>query len=220
MAGCKVSTAAPGVARIDFMMGFHLHGTKDALLAAKLARPEWFAEGFKRDRRGRALRTVRGDFEGKRFKCVHRARTDDYVLTFYYVGEDLEAREREWAMAHAQRARLVDATATEQRRLADLPKDHEAYRAQMGRTAELIALEVRTLAGEGIGGYRYADGAMEEIESALDALADALALGKTEHSPQRQRAAVNAVRAETAKADTALQAFIAVATAATPRRRG
>lgn len=162
-----------------------------------------------------ALNAPRGDFEGKRFRCVHRARTDDYQLTFYYVGAEREAREQEWLTSSEQRRRLAEATAAEKRRLADLPADHEAYRALMTSMAESIAMEVRTLAGRGLGGYRYSDEAMEDVGRALDALADALALGRTEFSPAWKRATVSSLRAETAKANAGLQAFIALVTAGT-----
>lgn len=48
IAGPTISKPAPGVERIDFMMGYHLYGTKTALLAAKLARREWFTDGRQR----------------------------------------------------------------------------------------------------------------------------------------------------------------------------
>lgn len=213
MAAGKRSTPAPGVERFDFVLGYHLDGTKEALLAAGLAHADWFVDGSERDSRGRTRRTKRGEFEGKRFKCVHRAQTNDYHLTFYYVGTEREQREHGWNERNAERRHLEEAQADEARRVADLPGSIEEYRLRMLATADLVAREVRVLASRGAGGYRYDDVAMAEVEQALSMLTSTLELGQVMFSPQRRQATVTALRAKTAKANLPLQVWIATATA-------
>lgn len=213
MAAVQVTTAAPGVARIDFALGYHLIGTKDALLSAGFALAEWFADGSQRDKRGRARRTVRGEHDGKRFRCVREARKGTYQVTMYYVGAERDAREEAFYARAAERSHGEAAKVIEAQRLNDLPATSAAYRARMATTGENIAREVRGLARRGCGGYRYDDDAMEAIEDALAELAAALDVGRIVYSEREREKIVTAARAKTAKADAALQAFLATATA-------
>lgn len=98
MAIGEITTVAAGVTRFEFVIGFHHWGTRDALIRARLARPEWFASG-KRDRRGRKVLSVKAVHEGRPIRCIEQGK-GRYQVTTYYTGAERGRRmARQWGVA-------------------------------------------------------------------------------------------------------------------------
>ena len=87
----ELTTVEPGVTRCDFVLGYHHWGTKEALIRAGVAQPEWFLDG-RRDQRGRKVRTVKAVHNDQAVRCVAQ-RNGRYQVTNYYAGAD---RKRTW----------------------------------------------------------------------------------------------------------------------------
>lgn len=90
MAIGQLTTVAAGVTRFDFVLGFHHWGAKEALLRARVAQPEWFADG-RRDMRGRRILTVKAVHNGRPVRCVNQGKR--YQVTTYYAGAERAHRD-------------------------------------------------------------------------------------------------------------------------------
>ena len=84
MAGWKTTTFVPGVTRSEWIGGYYLQGSKAALLAAGLARSEWFPAGDERDKFGRRKRTFYISEEGGPEAIRAVGNNDLYELRFRF----------------------------------------------------------------------------------------------------------------------------------------
>jgi hypothetical protein len=91
MAIGRITAVSDGVERFDFILGWHFWGTKEALIRARVARPEYFANG-RRDKRGRRVRTVYARHDGRPVVCIEKGK-EKYQITTYYVGAERARRE-------------------------------------------------------------------------------------------------------------------------------
>lgn len=66
--------AAPGVKLGRFPWADFYTGTKDALIRAAIARPEWFLDGAQRNKKGQVVRKVRAVQNGLRVEVVQPAK--------------------------------------------------------------------------------------------------------------------------------------------------
>ncbi len=78
-----------GVTRTDCFWGYYLEGTRDALMKAGLAEPEWFADGTERNAHGRVVRTKYFKHAGRDCECVMEQRKGWYHLRFIYTPTEL-----------------------------------------------------------------------------------------------------------------------------------
>ncbi|MBI4293640.1 MAG: hypothetical protein HY661_19360 [Betaproteobacteria bacterium] len=86
---------APGVTRTNSKWGYSLEGTKENLLRAGLALPEWFLDGKVVIRKnGRVKRYVEITHEGRKGTCLQPARGLCRV-SFSWTAEESERREQE-----------------------------------------------------------------------------------------------------------------------------
>lgn len=89
------TTVAPGVVREEFVSGYWLTGTKEALLASGLAKEEWFWNG-RRGKNGRRLMTVFFKVDGNSAKCRPRywGNESEYLIEITCPKAEVDKRRR------------------------------------------------------------------------------------------------------------------------------
>lgn len=195
---------APGVTRFASCWGYVLRGRKEDLIAANVARPEWFADGTERNKRGQIVRTRRVFADGRKVEC-RQITARRFEVWCYYSEEEQERM----SSAASIREKYERAKDDEAKSLAWLPASHERYREMcmvmlLGGMEERIGRWLR----KGQGGYRFADEAVEEIEDAIAHVIELLETGRTTFRAADREKAVAAIKARTAQADPAFHSFM------------
>jgi hypothetical protein len=200
MAEAETTTVAPGVTREDCEWCYWLTGTKDDLLRAGLAHETWFANG-KRDKRGRVIRSIHAEHEGRTICCTEQQRTGRHQIQVQFTDEEVE-RAR-------QCKRFEDIRKAERERIASMPGSHDDFRATAMIIAKsaLYALHCSVL--RGTGGYRFAPETIEELKRANVELLAVLQDGKTVFSQERRQAEIAKIKTDTIAANPELADLLA-----------
>lgn len=72
MAKCDAVTVAPGVTRRDDGWCYYLEGEQEAIIKAGLAKPDWFEDGSRRNKKGYVIRTKNLMVDGRHVETVTR----------------------------------------------------------------------------------------------------------------------------------------------------
>jgi hypothetical protein len=146
----EATTVAAGVTREEYFWGYILEGSKEALLRSGSARKQWFATGRRRDSRGRVVRTIYVEHEGRQVRCTDIGH-GYYSVTFRFSESERVQREQD----HQERS---DAERG--------PKSAEEFRKQCDTVAGWNLFAVHKLAGYKAGKhvrFRYDDETLEAI---------------------------------------------------------
>lgn len=98
MADLDISTAAPGIKRMNCDWGYCLDGKQEAIIAAGLAKPDWFEDGTRRNTKGQVVRTKHLEVEGRKIETTTRKGSSFCSMRISYTEQektDYEARETE-----------------------------------------------------------------------------------------------------------------------------
>jgi hypothetical protein len=196
---------APGVTREDFHWGYMLEGRKEALLAAGLAKHEWFPDGVQRNNRGGIIRTVKFEHEGRGAYCRQERKN------WFLVGINYSEEERDrWHEASELREEYEKALTDEKKEIAHMPTSHEQYREKSVRRWEIMFEERFTdiFGPHEYHGFSYAPEVLAAVDLKMAEIRGILETGRTLYSAERQQARIAEVRAKVAAADPDVRAFL------------
>lgn len=192
-------TVAPGVKRSDHFWGYSLTGSKDALIASGLVKPDWFVRVGLKNKRGHTMRTKRLEIDGRLIESTVPACGHANVRFSYTQEEQDAARDRE----ELRKARVYETA-----EIAKLPNSHERYRQVTSEIFRQWLGALRNALNRPSGGYHYAYEVLAEFDDAVADIEHALATARTLYDPKERAREIAGFKAKTAKADPALQRFM------------
>jgi hypothetical protein len=201
----NVTTVAPGVTRDDYWWGYRLEGRKEALLAASVAKPEWFPDGLRRNKRGQIIRQRKFTHNGERMECQQVSRLR-FCVVVRYAEEESERRRA----LEAQRDEYEKALVDEQKELSGMPNSHQAYRAQYVRYFEAMYEDrfSQFFGKSKYHGYSYAPEVLDAIEQKMQDIRGILATGRTLYSAEVQQTRIKELKAKVAAVNPDVRAFL------------
>lgn len=200
MADWAPINVAPGVVKRESFWGHYFEGSKEALVAAGVAREEWFPDGKGRNRRGKVIRTLCFEHEGRRVEC-RKPKSGRCYLSFTYSGEE---RQR-----HEERIKFERALSGAKTRIDNLPDSYDDYRTRAAHHGpQSIDGFLTAYCRDGYGGYRFAPEVIEAVQDKLEEIAEILSTGRVLFSEDRRREVISEIRAETAASDPGLRKLL------------
>lgn len=199
----ETTQVAPGVVRHDCGWNrFHyLEGSRQALIASGLVRPEWLPNG-ERDSRGRVKRTRKSWVDGRLIQAT-KTSTHRHLVYFHRTPEEQGRAEGRWEYDKA----LAD----EQKELRGMPRSHEDYREETARTVEYVidqmAIKFFCVPRE-FHGYYYAPEVIEELQIKVQEIREILEDGRTLFDRKAHQKRIAEVKSKTASADPELRKFL------------
>jgi hypothetical protein len=169
-------------------------GTKEALIAAGLAKAEWFP-GDPRCPRKRVYRTPDGAVEiskksGGKFEVLIE------------ISDEEETRRRGLGASRG-------AASNAQAQIAALPKSADGFRSDLIQCAETLLGVLQKYAENGSGGYRVSKPALDELEIAIGRVVSALEASDIAFSAKARAAAEREIMAKCGVVlDSASRTFI------------
>jgi hypothetical protein len=204
MAVNDTTTVAPGVTLEDFVYGYWMKGTKQALLASGLAKEEWFWNG-RRSANGRRLRTVHFRIDGKRATCRPQSWTDgEYMIEVHYSAEESNRRHK----VLQQEQEVAAAREAEKLALAALPTNLENYRADTVNIVASAIRAIRMVTMAPSGGYGFSPEVMTEINDAAITILQAVKTSNIRFRAVDRAAQVAKIKHEMVKIDSKFSAFM------------
>jgi hypothetical protein len=175
-------------------------GKRDDLLRAGLAQESWFANG-ERDKRGRTIRSIYAQHEGRKVCCTEQQRTGRHQIQFWYTDEEVERAQ--------QCKRFEDIRKAERERIASMPGSHDDFRATALHIAKSALYALHCFVLGGTAGYRFAPETIEAMKRANMEVLAILQEGKTVFSQERRQAEIQKIKTETIAANPELASLLA-----------
>jgi hypothetical protein len=192
---CPSREFAPGVSVQIFDWGRIFKGTRDALIGAGLAAPDWFPG------EPGQFKTIGYRRPGDNSCFVSRTSKNRFELRLRFTESELQARRERFELDQAQQQ--------ERRELAALPASHAEYRKRVeGSFLEYMRFFELSALVDGNSGYRYAPEAVQAFHEGVAELLQVLRESRTLFDARQRERYISGVRARTAKADVALQGFL------------
>lgn len=176
-------------------------GTREALLAAGVARPEWFPDG---EKKWKASRTMRG-VQGRKTTLRALLGSADFVLTISPTHEEWRA-----SRAAAENVLREDERAIRKAREAidKLPRDSEAFRADLLNFACNVKGFIAGYASRAHGGYAMTAEGREAIEAAMENLRAAIEVAEITYSAKARAVEETCIRARALGSDVGFERFM------------
>lgn len=183
---------APGVTRENYLMHYLLRGNPAQIIAAGLAKPDWFAQPGAKDKRGRAVRRRTVWVDGCRVR-THLPERGPAQVNISLSNAEMDALldVQEWERVRNEEARA----------LAGLPDSHAAYRKISLENLKRLMWVLRGMIEEPRGGYRYGPDVLAALDEAAADLVQILGDAQTHFDPKARAQIVAKIKGWTAKAD-------------------